>query len=168
MADAQADLSLHWAHIPFCLFYHEAAHVDTRISAPQWATEIIEDIKSIKQSVAKIDEIETFVNKINLKVEILKLKVIEMIPNVTDVEKSRDFTSEEYEDTKDKFKSSNEDIKRLRKSARTLKKTLETQNQTIETKTDDLEERRMRENLLFLGIPEANIENCEMLVKQLV
>ena len=26
-ADAQADLSLHWAHMPFCWFCHEAAHL---------------------------------------------------------------------------------------------------------------------------------------------
>ena len=26
-ADAQADLSLHWAHMPFCWFCHEAAHI---------------------------------------------------------------------------------------------------------------------------------------------
>ena len=26
-ADAQADLSLHWAHMPFCWFCHEAAHM---------------------------------------------------------------------------------------------------------------------------------------------
>ena len=25
--DAKADLSLRWAHIPFCWFYHEAAHI---------------------------------------------------------------------------------------------------------------------------------------------
>ena len=25
--DAQADLSLHWAHMPFCWFCHEAAHI---------------------------------------------------------------------------------------------------------------------------------------------
>ena len=25
-ADAQADLSLRWAHMPFCWFCHEAAH----------------------------------------------------------------------------------------------------------------------------------------------
>ena len=26
-ADAQADLNLHWAHMPFCWFCHEAAHI---------------------------------------------------------------------------------------------------------------------------------------------
>ena len=26
-ADAQADLSLHWAHMPFCWIFHEAAHL---------------------------------------------------------------------------------------------------------------------------------------------
>ena len=26
-ADAQADLSLHWAHMPFCWFCHEACHI---------------------------------------------------------------------------------------------------------------------------------------------
>ena len=27
-ADAQVELSLRWAHMPFCLFWHEAAHMD--------------------------------------------------------------------------------------------------------------------------------------------
>ena len=27
LADAQADLSLRWAHMPFCWFCHEAAHI---------------------------------------------------------------------------------------------------------------------------------------------
>ena len=26
-ADAQTDLSLHWAHVPFCWFYHAATHI---------------------------------------------------------------------------------------------------------------------------------------------
>ena len=28
LADAQADLSLRWAHMPFCWFYHVVAHTD--------------------------------------------------------------------------------------------------------------------------------------------
>ena len=42
---------------------------------PPWATEITEDIKSIKFSVPKIDNIEQLVNKINPKVENLETKL---------------------------------------------------------------------------------------------
>ena len=32
---AQADLSLHWAHMPFCWFFHEAAHYEVRLKKNQ-------------------------------------------------------------------------------------------------------------------------------------
>ena len=33
-ADAQADLSLRWAHMPYCWFCHEAAHILNQQSTP--------------------------------------------------------------------------------------------------------------------------------------
>ena len=146
-----------------------APNMAAGLSAPQWATQIMEDIKSIKQSVSKIDEIEKFVNKINLKVETLEVKVNEMSTKVTDVEQSNEFINKEYEDTKTKLKSANDDIKRLNTKCKDFEnkvKMLETQNQTLENKTDDLEARSMRENLLFHGIPELPNENCELQIKQ--
>ena len=67
------------------------SNVASVLTAPQWATEIIDE-KSIKQS----NQIEKFVNKINLKVETLEVKVNDMSTKVTDVEKSNDFISKEY------------------------------------------------------------------------
>ena len=94
-----------------------------------------------------------------------------MSTNVTGIEKSNDFISKECEDTKEKLKSADEDLIRLNKKCKDFEdkvKTLETQNQTIESKTGGLEAISMRENVLFHGIPEANNENCEVLVKQFV
>ena len=34
-ADAQADLSLRWAHVPFCWFCHDAAHLFSFFSVCQ-------------------------------------------------------------------------------------------------------------------------------------
>ena len=34
--DAQADLSLRWVHMPFCLFCHEAAHIPSELEHRVW------------------------------------------------------------------------------------------------------------------------------------
>ena len=129
----------------------------------------MEDIKRIRLSVAKINNIENFVHEINKKVETLETKMNEIDTKVTDVEKSTDFVSKEFEDTKAKLKSADEEIKRLNSKSKDFEakvKNLETQNQALENKTDDLEARSMREILLFHGLPETNNENCELLVKR--
>ena len=95
--------------------------------------------------MSQIDLIERFVNKINLKSEILETKVNQMSTYVTDVEKSNDFLSKEYEDKKQKLKSANDDIKRLNTKFKDFKvKPLETQNQALENKTDDKDRKHER------------------------
>ena len=42
---------------------------------PSWATKIMEDIKSIKSSMTKIDNIEKMVNKMTVKVDTLEKQV---------------------------------------------------------------------------------------------
>lgn len=74
--------------------------VATGISPPQWATEMMEDIKSIKESVAKIEHSEKFVNKISAKVDKLEIRVHTMDTKVTEVEKSSEYVSNQFEDTK--------------------------------------------------------------------
>ena len=77
---------------------------------PQWATQIMEDIKSIKMSVSKIENIEKTVNKISSKVETLETKMKTMETKVNECEKSSIFISGEFEKTKDQLKSTNEDV----------------------------------------------------------
>ena len=138
---------------------------------PQWTTQIMEDIKSIKMSVSKIENIEKTVNKISSKVETLETKMKTMETKVSECEKSSTFISGEFEKTKDQLKSANEDVKRLNSKCKDFEsviKTLETKNKTLEDKTNDLEFRSMRENLLFHGIEESQNENYELLVKRFI
>lgn len=140
-------------------------------SAPQWATQIMEDIKSIKISVSKIDGIEKMVHNINSKVNDLEAKVKTMDSKVTECEKSSQFVSNEFEKTKKDLKSANDDLKRLNGKCKDFEKAvdaLETKNKTLEDKANDLEFRSLRENLLFHGIPEGPNENCEHLVQQFI
>ena len=140
-------------------------------SPPQWATQIIEDIKSIKLSVSKIEIIEKTVNKISSKVETLETKMKTMESKVIEVEKTNKFISDEFDKTKQKLKSASDDVKRLNdkcKNFETVVQKLETQNKNLEDKTNDLEFRSLRENLLFHGIPEFSNENYELLVKELI
>ena len=138
---------------------------------PDWATKIMEDIKSIKVSVSKIDGIEKLVNQINSKVENLETKMKSMDTRVKDVEKSSSFVSGQFEDQKTKLKAADNELKSLNKKCHDFEgivKKLEEKNATLEEKTNDLEFRSLRENLLFHGIPEGQNENCETLVKQFV
>ena len=138
---------------------------------PPWATQIMEDLKSIKISVSKIESIEKTVNHISSKVETLESKMKTMETKVQECEKSSTFINGEFEKTKEKLKSASDDVKRLNtkcKDFETVVKTLETKNKSLEDKTNDLEFRSMRENLLFHGIEEGTNENCELLVKRFI
>lgn len=66
-------------------------------SPPQWATQIMEDIKIIKNSVSKIENIEKTVNQISIKVETLETKMKTMEIKVNEIEKSSTFISGEFE-----------------------------------------------------------------------
>ena len=138
---------------------------------PPWATEIIEDIKSIKLSVSKIDNIEKLVNKINSKVGNLETKVKTMDVTVNDIEKSNQFINTEFEETKQKLKNANTDLKKLNSKCKEFEEAvtkLETQNQTLKAKANDLKFRGLRENLLFHGLQETQNEDCEQMIKQFI
>ena len=54
---------------------------------PPWALSMIEDIKNIKTSVARIETVEKTVNSISFKLQILELKVSTIDNRVQEVEK---------------------------------------------------------------------------------
>ena len=140
-------------------------------SAPDWASKIMEDIKSIKVSVSKIDSIEKLDHQINSKVENLETKMKSMDTRVKEVEKSSNFVSGQFEEQKTKLKTADNEIKNLNKKCKEFEdvvKKLEEKNAALEDKTNDLEFRSLRENLLFHGIPEGQNEDCENLVKHFI
>ena len=140
-------------------------------SPPQWATQIIQDIQSIKASVSKIDNIEKLVHNISKKVDDLETKMKTLDVRVGDCEKSSSFIDSQFEEQKKKLKSADEDLKKFNnrcKDFENVVKEPETKNRMLEEKTNDLEFRSLRENLLFHGIEEVHNEDCEHLMKQFI
>lgn len=98
---------------------------------PQWAMEIMEDIKSIKLSVSKIKNIEKTVNGISSKVQTLETRMKTMETKVTDVENSSTFINGEFEKTKSSLKSASDDVKKLNEKCKNFEiviKVLEEKN----------------------------------------
>lgn len=60
-----------------------------------WVSELIEDVKQIKLSMANLDQIERTVNTINMKLSDLEIKVNSIEPRVIEVERSWSFMSGE-------------------------------------------------------------------------
>ena len=81
---------------PFGAQYTGPSATSNLLSPTSWATEIMEDIKSIKSSVAKI----ALKIWITLKVDTLETQVKTIDTRVKEVEKSKESVSSEFEDTK--------------------------------------------------------------------
>ena len=140
------------------------------VAPPSWMSELIDDVKQIKLSITKLDQIEKTVNSINKKVSDLETKVNAMEPRVNEVEKACSFISCENDDRKKELDKAKNEIYGLKHECNSLKTgagALREKNVALEAKVIDLETRSMRENLLFYGIPErGQNEHCEDLVKQ--
>ena len=80
---------------------------------PSWASEIMEDIKQIKQSVSKIENIEKTVNSIQLKMSDLEVKVNQIDDRVTQVENACSFISEKHDEHKQYLDKSKKEIQTL-------------------------------------------------------
>lgn len=81
---------------------------------PNWATELMNDVKQIKVSLGKLDQIEKTVNLINSKVSDLETKVNSMEPRINTVENSCSFMSDENEDRKKDLARAKSDLKNYR------------------------------------------------------
>ena len=136
---------------------------------PKWATELMNDIKQIKLSLGKLDEIEKTVNMINLKVSDLETKVSTIDTRVITVEKSCIFMDGENDDRKKELKTAKTELTNLKGRCENLEKSNKSymeQCAKLGSKVVDLESRSMRDNLLFYGVAEGgDMENCETLVK---
>ena len=142
------------------------------VGPPSWATELMNDIKHIKLSLGKLDEIEKTVNMINLKVSDLETKVHTIDSRVITVEKSCAFMDGENDDRKKELKAAKTEVTSLKSRCETLEnknKNYMEQCAKLGSKVTDLESRSMRDNLLFYGVPEGgNTENCELMIKNVM
>ena len=135
-------------------------------SPPQWATQIMEDIRRTKAAVSKIDNIEKLVHKISKKVVDLETEINSLDVRVGDCDKSSSFIDSQFEEQK-----KDEDLKKFKsryKNFENVVKELETKNEMLEKKTNDLEFRSLCENVLFHGMEEVHNEDGDHLIKQFI
>ena len=145
---------------------------------PSWATQIMEDVKSLKGVIPKIDKIEASIQTLTLKMSQIETKLTTLDKKVNDMDKAVTFMDSGFESQKKELDESKEEIKRLKRNYQDMGasvKKCETQNEAVSDKVLDLESRSMRENLIFYGIHESQRiddetgdENCERLVKDLI
>jgi len=88
---------------------------------PPWAVSLMDDVKSIKQKVERIESVEKAVNNITVKLNQLETKVDSIDKRVIDVEKNCAFINEKYENHSTELKSAQKEIKQLHQSCNTLK-----------------------------------------------
>ena len=121
--------------------------------APNWLPELINDVKQIKLTMSKLDQIEKTVNTINMKMTDLETKVNHIEPRVTEVENSCSFISNENDIRKEELEKAKSEIVKLKYDCSSMKSEADIfrqKNANLESKVTDLESRSMRENLLFM------------------
>ncbi|XP_053398799.1 uncharacterized protein LOC123556557 [Mercenaria mercenaria] len=135
---------------------------------PPWANELIQDMKSLKQSLPKIENIEKTVNRISAKVSEIEVKLNTIETRVDAVEQSCSFINSEAELQKNELKEAKKEIHTLHKACRNLETSVkqhEAEREKMDDKLNDLEARSMRENLMFYGLKEDSEEDCSEKVK---
>lgn len=147
---------------------------------PNWAVSLIEDVKSIKSALPKIDQIEQSVNSIKLQITVMETKVSTLEAKCNDIEKSVSFITDEYDSQKNEIKKSKKDLEKLNNLCTSMDRNIQEYQKREEKMQDkllDLEARSMRENLIFYGLEEPHKrkqnepplpDNCEKLVKELI
>ena len=139
---------------------------------PSWASSLIEDVKTIKAVIPKINSIEETVKSIKSRIDQLETRVSGIETKTDDVEKASTFINNEFETHKADLTNANKKIKELEKQCKSAESYLKTMESKYEKSRDeilDLKSRSMRENLIFYGLKKQNDqENCENLVKEII
>ena len=140
-------------------------------SPPPWASELLEEMREIKEKMCKIDKIEKTVNTINVKMNGIEIQVKAMDNRINDVENACQFINSESESVKNDIKNTKTEITNLKEKCQTLQQStneLESNKSVLESKMIELESRSMRDNLMFYGIQESEHEDCTQKVQELL
>ena len=81
---------------------------------PNWAQELINDVKQIKITMSKLEKIEKTMNTIVTKVSDLETKVKDIDKSVNEVEGTCSFISKENDDRKKELQTAKSEISKLR------------------------------------------------------
>lgn len=87
---------------------------------PDWASELIDSVNSIKKDMGKLTNIEKSLSTLSLKFTNLETKVSTMEQSVTNCETSCTFLSASFDDQKKNINTCNENVERLRKNVKDL------------------------------------------------
>ncbi|KAH3777192.1 hypothetical protein DPMN_178628 [Dreissena polymorpha] len=131
---------------------------------PPWATEILSEIKCIKDKIKSIDRIEQTLNSIAAKVSDLEMKVKEIDCRVQHTETCAKFLGSKLDEKAEGLSNINSKIKQINKSCTHLEeqyRALEALEKKTEAKLLDLETKSMRNNLVVYGVPEATSAGTE-------
>lgn len=133
------------------------SQISQRSSFPTiWARSMMEDIQSIEQSVARIENVEKTVDLINMKLGELEVKVNQIDKRVSDVENAGSNISDQYDRQTTELMSVKGTIKTMQDSCAALQaqmKTMERQQEATTQRVLDHKYRDIRENPSFYGIP---------------
>ena len=136
---------------------------------PEWAAALINDVKTIKSKVSKIENIEAAINSMCGKIKELETNVESIDKRVETVERSCSFISSQHDDHKKELENTKKELKAMKSTCANLEQntnSLQKDKSMLQSKINDLEYRSMRDNLLFYGIPEHEGEDCELRVRQ--
>jgi len=111
---------------------------------PPWASTIMEDIKSIKSDVARIENIEKLVNSMNLKLKDLETKITNVDKRLNDVETSTTFLSDKYEEQSSSIKAAKSDVNNQQDSCQSLEQTMNSLGKASERANERIIEAEFR------------------------
>jgi cell division protein FtsB len=137
---------------------------------PQWATEILEEVKHIRQKMQTVENTDKTVNIINAKVTDLENNVKVLEKRISENEAACKFISDSHDSAQDSLKSANDEIRSLKKMCQSLEEnsnSLESEKNELLEKITKLEMRSMNDNLMFYGIPENEGEDCKQLIRDI-
>lgn len=140
---------------------------------PPWASQILDELKQIKEKVSRIDKIEKAVTSISSKLSDLENSVKSLDARQSDTEKSCTFLSDLNDEMKNDLDSTKEKLKTMNINCQTLDskfQMLSKEKAIMEEKLISLERKTMEMNLVFYGVPEVSgdEEICEEQVKSQV
>ena len=108
----------------YCNQQYQTSHIaNDNILPPPWAKSLIDDMRDIRNSVQKIDTIETTVNVISNTVSGLENKVQNVERRVNDIETSISFVADQNDQFKKALTTISDEIKSMKKHAFHWKRT---------------------------------------------
>lgn len=137
---------------------------------PSWATEMLEEIKHIKQRMLTVNNIDKTVNLINWKVTDLENNFKSLEKRVSETESTCKFIAESHDSTQEDLTVAKSEIKALKKMCQSLEEkstNLESEKTELMDKITKSEMRSMGENLMFYGINENANEDCKQLIRNM-